>query len=46
MINYMEAFAQTQFQDHPHAVNYNEWKQEGEYFFKRKWTEITGLNAD
>jgi len=41
MINYMEAFTQTQFQDHPHAQDYHRWKQEGEQFFVDRWNALT-----
>lgn len=46
MENYMVAFSQTQFQDHPHAVSFRAWQIEGEGFLKRKWMEITGLKPE
>jgi hypothetical protein len=45
MENYMEAFHQMQFQSHPHAIDYHQWKAKGESFLRRRWTELTGLEA-
>lgn len=46
MENYMNAFHQTEFQDHPHAVDYHTWQAEGEVFLRRRWTELTGLPCE
>ncbi len=45
MENYMTAFSQTQFKDHPHAVDFNAWQEQGEQFFVNRWQELTGLNV-
>lgn len=44
-INYMLAFSQTQFQDHPHAIDFIHWQREGEEFLQNRWHELTGLTA-
>lgn len=41
--NYMKAFNQTKFQDHPHAVDFHLWQAEGEAFLMRRWEALTGL---
>lgn len=44
-INYMLAFSQTQFQDHPHAIDFIQWQREGEAFLQNRWHELTGLTV-
>ena len=41
MENYMTAFSQTNFQDDPHAVDFKQWKIEGDTFLKRRWATLT-----
>lgn len=41
MENYMTAFSKTTFQDHPHAVDFKQWKIEGESFLRRRWAALT-----
>jgi hypothetical protein len=45
MENYMTAFNQLPFKDHPHAQSYREWKVEGERYIMRLWETLTGLPA-
>jgi len=40
MINYMTAFHQTQYQDHPHAKDYHEWQKRGDDFLQERWTSL------
>jgi len=41
MINYMKAFSQTQFTDHPHARDFKLWQIEGEAFLVNRWKALT-----
>lgn len=43
MINYMTAFNQTVFTDHPHSVDYHKYMSEGEAFLERRWFELTNV---
>lgn len=43
MENYMTAFSQNGFSDHPHAVDFHTWQVEGEAFLVRRWIELTGI---
>lgn len=44
MENYMIAFNQLPFKDHPHAVSYQQWQKEGEPYLQNLWNTLTGLN--
>lgn len=41
MVNYMTAFNQTKFTDHPHSQDFHRWKQQGEQFFVERWEALT-----
>lgn len=41
MINYMIAFSQTEFKDHPHSQDFHQWQQHGEDFFVERWNALT-----
>lgn len=41
MVNYMTAFNQTKFTDHPHSQDFHRWKQQGEAFFVERWEVLT-----
>lgn len=41
MINYMTAFHDSAFQDHPHAVDYHLWKEQGDEFLLNRWNTLT-----
>ncbi len=41
MVNYMTAFNQTKFTDHPHSQDFHRWKQQGERFFVERWEALT-----
>lgn len=42
MLNYMIAFADSPFQEHPHAQSYRDYQREGETYLENLWTTLTG----
>lgn len=46
MENYMTAFSQSSFEDHHHAIDFKQWKIEGEPFLKRKWAKLTNTETE
>ena len=41
MENYMIAFNQSSFKDHPHAVSHKLWQEHGEDYIKQLWEDLT-----
>lgn len=45
MRNYMVAFSQNGFSDHPHAESYRKWQDHGEDYILELWNEVTSRKA-
>ena len=45
MENYMKAFAQLPYKDHPHYQDYIRYQTEGEQLLIERWEALTGLPA-
>lgn len=43
MINYMTAFHQSPFQTHPRAVDYHNWKRDGDEFLMSRWNSLINM---